>query len=114
MAALPDFKDTFPKWRQRAMSELVPTLDAAGVDLLSRMLVYTPQHRITARAALQVRDQAALAWRKGACLNPMHSTHVSSMGIMSHTPSFALQHEYFDDIPQLLATLPRHVAYSCV
>ena len=36
------------------MGELVPTLDRAGVDLLSRMLVYTPQHRITARQALQV------------------------------------------------------------
>lgn len=35
------------------MQELVPTLDRAGVDLLSQMLVYVPQHRITAMAALQ-------------------------------------------------------------
>mmetsp|Transcript_35968 Transcript_35968/g.80065 ORF Transcript_35968/g.80065 Transcript_35968/m.80065 type:complete len:302 (-) Transcript_35968:441-1346(-) len=53
VSQLPDYKDTFPKWRPRNLLELVPTLDRAGVDLLSRMLVYTPQHRITARAALQ-------------------------------------------------------------
>jgi cyclin-dependent kinase 2 len=28
-------------------------LDAAGIDLLQRMLVYVPQQRITATAALQ-------------------------------------------------------------
>lgn len=53
VASLPDYKDTFPRWRPRHLSELVPTLPPAGVDLLARMLVYTPQHRITARAALQ-------------------------------------------------------------
>ncbi|GAX79806.1 hypothetical protein CEUSTIGMA_g7246.t1 [Chlamydomonas eustigma] len=71
VTSLPDYKDTFPKWRARNIAELVPTLDTAGVDLLSRMLVYTPQHRITAKAAMQ--------------------------------------HEFFDDIPQLLATLPKNL-----
>mmetsp|Transcript_19146 Transcript_19146/g.32928 ORF Transcript_19146/g.32928 Transcript_19146/m.32928 type:complete len:298 (+) Transcript_19146:181-1074(+) len=51
--ALPDFKDTFPKWFARSLADLVPTLDRAGVDLLTQMLVYLPQHRITAKAALQ-------------------------------------------------------------
>lgn len=50
---LPDYKDTFPKWRPRNLAELVPTLDRNGADLISKMLVYLPQHRITARAALQ-------------------------------------------------------------
>lgn len=53
VSQLPDYKETFPKWRARQLGELVPSLDRAGVDLLSRMLVYTPQHRITARAAMQ-------------------------------------------------------------
>ncbi len=55
VSALPDYKETFPKWRAQNMAALVPTLDPAGVDLLTRMLIYTPQHRITARAAMQVR-----------------------------------------------------------
>lgn len=45
---LPDYKDTFPKWRPRQLAELVPALTPAGVDLLSRMLTYTPQHRCVA------------------------------------------------------------------
>lgn len=49
----PDYKDTFPKWRPRNLAEIVPSLDRSGIDLLSRMLVYPPQHRINARAALQ-------------------------------------------------------------
>ena len=53
VSALPDYKDTFPKWRPRSLAEVVPTLDPAGIDLLGRMLVYTPQTRITARAAMQ-------------------------------------------------------------
>mmetsp|Transcript_28613 Transcript_28613/g.84697 ORF Transcript_28613/g.84697 Transcript_28613/m.84697 type:complete len:292 (+) Transcript_28613:917-1792(+) len=72
VSMLPDYKDTFPKWRPRNLAEVVPTLNAAGLDLMSRMLVYLPQYRITAKAA-------------------MH-------------------HEYFDDIPQLLATTPK---FSC-
>lgn len=44
-SALPDFKDTFPKWRPQNLGAAVPTLSPEGVDLLARMLVYTPQHR---------------------------------------------------------------------
>ncbi|KXZ46110.1 CDKA1 protein [Gonium pectorale] len=62
-SSLPDYKDTFPKWRPQSLQAAVPTLSPHGVDLLSRMLVYTPQHRITASAALDhpyfddIRDQ---------------------------------------------------------
>lgn len=34
----PDWKDTFPKWQPRNLAELVPTLEPAGVDVLSLML----------------------------------------------------------------------------
>ncbi len=44
-SSLPDFKDTFPKWRPQNLAAAVPTLSREGVDLLARMLVYTPQHR---------------------------------------------------------------------
>ncbi|CAL8470683.1 g10225 [Coccomyxa elongata] len=49
---LPDFKDSFPKWAPRKLSEVVPTLDPVGLDLLEQMLRYEPSKRITARAAL--------------------------------------------------------------
>ncbi|KAI8463415.1 MAG: cell division control protein 2 [Monoraphidium minutum] len=49
---LPDWKETFPKWRARPLQEIAPSLDPLGLDLLSRMLVYDPAQRITAREAL--------------------------------------------------------------
>lgn len=52
VSQLPDFKDTFPCWRPRNLADIVPTLDPMGLDLLRQMLVYDPQARITARAAL--------------------------------------------------------------
>ncbi len=45
VSQLPDYKETFPRWRPRNLAAEVPTLSPQGVDLLSRMLVYTPQHR---------------------------------------------------------------------
>ena len=35
------------------LASLVPTLDAVGVDLLSKMLQYDPARRITAQTALE-------------------------------------------------------------
>ena len=50
---LPDFKRDFPKWPRRSIGLATPKLDAQGVDLLSRMLVYQPSKRISAKQALQ-------------------------------------------------------------
>ena len=36
----PDWKDTFPKWKPRNLADLVPTLEPAGVEVLSLMLRY--------------------------------------------------------------------------
>ena len=43
VSSLPDYKPEFPKWRAVLLAAAVPTLDAAGVDLLRRCLVYSPQ-----------------------------------------------------------------------
>ncbi|KAM0945427.1 putative protein-serine/threonine kinase CMGC-CDK-Pl family [Dioscorea sansibarensis] len=53
VTSLPDFKAAFPKWSPKSLATVVPKLDAAGVDLLSKMLVISPIKRITAREALQ-------------------------------------------------------------
>jgi serine/threonine protein kinase len=54
VTSLPEFQqDVFPKWRPRPLRDVVPALDAQGLDLLSRMLTYDPQQRVTARMALR-------------------------------------------------------------
>ncbi|CAM9255467.1 unnamed protein product, partial [Lampetra fluviatilis] len=50
--ALPDFKTSFPKWKGGTLSSSVKTLDPCGVDLLSKLLIYNPATRISAKRAL--------------------------------------------------------------
>ncbi|KAH6558927.1 hypothetical protein KP509_1Z037600 [Ceratopteris richardii] len=52
VTALPDFKSAFPKWPAKDLATVVPGLDAAGIDLLGKMLCLDPSQRITARSAL--------------------------------------------------------------
>ncbi|KAJ4840351.1 hypothetical protein Tsubulata_007618 [Turnera subulata] len=42
-----------PKWRTRALSAVVPDLDAHGQDLLQEFLHYNPSKRISAKKALE-------------------------------------------------------------
>jgi len=49
---LPDFKTTFPKWQATSLSKHAPLLDSNGVDLLSQMVCYDPEARISALDAL--------------------------------------------------------------
>eukprot|EP00741_Cyanophora_paradoxa_P024531 tig00000269_g23685.t1 len=53
VSQLPDYKNTFPNWPVQSLAKAVPQLDAAGLDLLSKMLVYEPAKRISAKAALE-------------------------------------------------------------
>ncbi|KAH0456155.1 hypothetical protein IEQ34_014062 [Dendrobium chrysotoxum] len=53
VSSLPDFKSAFPKWPSKDLATVVPNLEPAGVDLLSKMLRLEPSKRITARQALQ-------------------------------------------------------------
>lgn len=45
VSRLPDYRDTFPRWRARDLADIIPTLEPAGVDLLARMLTYAPDRR---------------------------------------------------------------------
>nr|XP_018680692.1 PREDICTED: cell division control protein 2 homolog isoform X1 [Musa acuminata subsp. malaccensis] len=53
VTSLPHFKCSFPKWDPMDLAALVPNLEPAGVDLLSKMLCLEPGRRITARKALE-------------------------------------------------------------
>ena len=52
LSSLPYWKTTFPEWQPASLKRLVPSLGAAGTDLLERLFVYNPVDRISARDAL--------------------------------------------------------------
>ncbi|GFR43402.1 hypothetical protein Agub_g4482 [Astrephomene gubernaculifera] len=55
LPGLTHFSQDFPRFPPRPLHELVPRLanDPQGLDLLSRLLMYDPRHRITASQALE-------------------------------------------------------------
>ena len=54
VTSLPDFKATFPNWTSFGLHKsLGGTLDANGLDLLEKTLVYNPAKRISAKEALK-------------------------------------------------------------
>ncbi|KAL1436010.1 hypothetical protein MTO96_010767 [Rhipicephalus appendiculatus] len=48
---LPNFKPRFPKWKKNIVAELLPEADSEAVDLLLKMLIYSPRERISAKDA---------------------------------------------------------------
>jgi cyclin-dependent kinase 2 len=52
VSKLPDFKANFPNWKRQALTSINPQLNEEGIDLLSKLLVYKPDERITAKNAL--------------------------------------------------------------
>jgi serine/threonine protein kinase len=50
--SLPHFKDSFPKFNPKSLEEILPSLDSNAINLLTKMLCYDPNKRITAKQAL--------------------------------------------------------------
>jgi serine/threonine protein kinase len=49
---LPEYKPNFPRWKSQDLKNAVTGGDPAAVDLLTRMLIYEPGQRLSAKAAL--------------------------------------------------------------
>ncbi|XP_065665221.1 cyclin-dependent kinase 2 isoform X2 [Hydra vulgaris] len=49
---LKEFKSDFPKWRPQPFQAFLPMLDENGIDLLEKMLLYSPASRISAKNAM--------------------------------------------------------------
>ncbi|XP_006010583.1 cyclin-dependent kinase 2-like isoform X2 [Latimeria chalumnae] len=52
---LPDYKANFPQWCKQDVNTIVPSLNADGKDLLTQLLQYDPNKRISAKAAISHR-----------------------------------------------------------
>lgn len=60
---LPDWKTDFTKYDPQPWSNMVPTLDKCGTDLLSKMLHYCPDNRVSGRVGMDheyLKDPSAL------------------------------------------------------
>lgn len=53
VAELPNYKTTFPNWKNNILAELLSEAESEVVDLLHKMLAYKPGQRISARGALE-------------------------------------------------------------
>nr|QKG02511.1 Cdc2 [Locusta migratoria] len=50
---LPDYKPTFPNWVQYNLHSHVKNIDDDGLDLLKKLLVYSPADRLSAKQAIR-------------------------------------------------------------
>ncbi|EDV99454.1 cyclin-dependent kinase 1 [Drosophila grimshawi] len=53
VTSLPDYKNTFPCWSTNQLTNQLKNLDANGVDLIQKMLIYDPVNRISAKKILE-------------------------------------------------------------
>lgn len=52
VSAYKDYKSSFPQWNGMDLANICPDLDADGIDLLKKLLIFEPGQRISAREAL--------------------------------------------------------------
>ncbi|KAH8281840.1 hypothetical protein KR054_003194 [Drosophila jambulina] len=53
VTSLPDYKNTFPCWSTNQLTNQLKNLDANGINLIQKMLIYDPVHRISANDILK-------------------------------------------------------------
>jgi len=50
---LTEWRDDFPKYKQKDIKNIVPGLQENGIDLLRKLLKYDPSSRLTAHQAME-------------------------------------------------------------
>lgn len=53
VTSLPDYKNTFPCWSTNQLPNQLKNLNSDGLDLIQKMLIYDPVHRISAKDILE-------------------------------------------------------------
>ena len=53
VTSLPEYKPLFPNWPPTNLADKVPSMEASGVDMLAKMLMYLPSDRISTREAIK-------------------------------------------------------------
>ncbi|XP_058985397.1 cyclin-dependent kinase 1-like [Musca domestica] len=53
VTSLPDYKNTFPCWSTNQLPNQLKNLNNDGIDLIQKMLIYDPVHRISAKDILE-------------------------------------------------------------
>ncbi|XP_075154353.1 cyclin-dependent kinase 1 [Haematobia irritans] len=53
VTSLPDYKNTFPCWSTNLLPTQLKNLNSDGIDLIQKMLIYDPVHRISAKDILE-------------------------------------------------------------
>uniref|UniRef100_A0A1A9WEX7 Protein kinase domain-containing protein n=1 Tax=Glossina brevipalpis TaxID=37001 RepID=A0A1A9WEX7_9MUSC len=52
VTSLPDYKNTFPCWSSNQLTNQLKNLNSEGLDLIQKMLIYDPVHRVSAKDVL--------------------------------------------------------------
>lgn len=51
--SLQDWNESFPTWPALSMKKVIPNASEDAIDLIERLLIHDPRHRISAKDALE-------------------------------------------------------------
>jgi serine/threonine protein kinase len=91
MADLPEYKATFPQYPAQSFKKIVRKLDPVGLDLLTRMLQYDPNKRLSAEQAMKHQFFADLKAQSAAMNKSVMMKQQSMMMNQGHLQQQQLQ-----------------------